>query len=276
MLLWFLLSAGTARAQARPGEVLIGEDDDNRYYMRIDQYQGSLTEKLAIEFCRTRKIVAADQRAISELGFALDAERLDAFAKMSREQKRELEHTLFDTLLGSSLDAADPLLDRAKSLNPYNVNRAINMLKNKHADNIFLVAALRRIARQKDKPAIVAAYQHFRDVVGRAKEGWQTGSDAAKDPDNANLHLLVGALKTMQGSSELGLAISGAEAGESLAYLAYGSNKVNELARVSDEKLAHLADLSTRLKRHVDDMAASKRAWQKATGHTVATPICNP
>ncbi len=96
----------------------------------------------------------------------------------------------------------------------------------------------------------------------------------AKDPDNAELHLMVGALKIMQGNPVLGLAITTAELSENLVYLGYMSGKVSELTKVSDDKLARLAALTKRLKSHVDDMSASKRAWQKSTGYTTATPVC--
>jgi hypothetical protein len=272
-LLWFLLLPETARGQRNPDDILIGEDANYYYYMTRDRYQGSDAQRFGSQYCRNKQAVAADQRALRGLGFGVDAERLELFAKIGRDQKQELETKLYNALFDASLDATDKALQSAKSLNPWNANSAIHALEGTPLHNSAVASALRWIARQKGKPELAAAYHKYKDAVKQIKEELQAEKDAAKDPDNANLRLLVGTLKIALGE-EAGLAVTTAEVSENLVYLGYASAQVNDIARASDEKFVRLADLSKRLKSHVSEMAEAKRAWQKATGYAIATPIC--
>jgi hypothetical protein len=271
-----LLCAGcmTADAQCKPGDILIGEDADNYYCKERAKYEGSEEQRFARTFCNSNRQVAAHQGAIRELGFRTDAERFELYANVARAQKAELQHKLFDALLDQGLDATEQIFRRAKSLNPWNVNNAVNALRDKGYANPLVIAALRRIAAQKDKPAMFAAYKDFVDDVNAIREGWSTGSDMAEDPKNAELLLLLGALKIMQGNPELGLAITAADVGENLVYLAYLSAQVSDLARLSDDKLANLATLAKRLKDHVTAASQAKAAWRRSTGYRNATPTC--
>lgn len=275
LILAFSISAShAANAQRNPGDILVGEDDDNYYYMDAAAYRGSAAQKFGVQFCRAKLATMADQTAIHELGFDLDAQRFEMFEDVAREQKTALEHKVFDALLDQGLESADALLSSAKSLNPWNVNNAVEMLRAKGFGNAAIIAALRKIALQKDKPAMLAAYREFVDVVKGAKEGWTTRSEIAKDPENSDLRMMVGALKVMQGNPELGLAVTTAEFGESLLYLAYVSGQVGDLEQASNDKLARLARLSQRLRVDVDDTRTSKKAWQKSTGYASARPVC--
>jgi hypothetical protein len=266
--------AGSAGAQRNPGDILIGEDADNYYYMEAAAYRGSGAEKFGTDFCRAQLATAADQNAIRQLGFAVDAERFDMYEEVARDQRAALKKTLLDALLDQGLQATDALLASGKSLNPWNVNNAVEMLRHNGFDYPLIVAALRRIALTKDKPAMLASYREFVESVRAAKEGWDAGSEAARDPDNSDLRLIVGALKVMLGNSSLGLAVSSAEVAESLVYLAYLSGQVSDLAQTTDDNLARLGSLAQRLKSHVDDKRKSKKAWQKATGFPTAKPVC--
>jgi hypothetical protein len=280
LLLFLALQA--VHAQCKPGDVLIGEDADNYYCMERAKYEGSATQNFGSKFCLAKRAVAADQTAIRELGFPLDAERFEMFKNVAQEQQAVLQHKIFDGLFDQGLEATGIVLDSAKSLNPWNVNKAIDMLKAKGFDNAEVIAALRRIAQQKDKPAMVAAYRQFVQAAKSAKEGWDTASDIASDPENSQLRLMVGALKVMQGNPELGLAVTAAEFAENLTYLGYLSGQVSDLTNASDEKLALLGTpthggLTQRLKLHVNDMMAARNAWQKSSGYpTTAAPVCGP
>ena len=273
ILLFIALEA--AHGQCKGGDVLVGEDADNYYCMGRARYEGSAAQGFGSRFCRAKRAVATDQTAIRELGFATDNERFDLFANVAREQKAELQHKLFDALLDQGLEATETVLIRAKSLNPWNVNNAIDVLKTKGFGNETIIAALRRIALQRDKAAIVAAYRDFVEVVKAAKKEWNTVSEMAKDPEKSDLHLTVGALKIMQGNPEFGLAITAAELAESLVYLAYTTGKINELAKVSDDKVTRLAELTKRLRRDVDDANESKNAWRQSLAYTTAIPVCD-
>jgi hypothetical protein len=242
--------------------------------MKKGEYKGSAAERCGLQFCHTREMVAADQASIHDLGFALDSERCEMFESVAREQKADLQHKIFDALLDRGLEATERSLDSAKSLNPWNVNKAVDMFKDKGFKNEAVIGAVRRIAQQKDKPALAAAYHDFVDVAKSAKQAWDTGSEMARDPDNAELRLIVGALKVVQGNPDLGFIITTEEFSENLVYLGYISGQVSELTKVSDDKLARLAVLAKRLKNRVSVMNASKMAWQKATGYTTAVPLC--
>lgn len=271
---FLLFALETAQAQCKPGDILVGEDADNYYCRSRAQYEGSAAQRAGTRFCSAKRTLGADQNAIRELGFAIDTERFEMFAEVSKEQKAELENKVFDALLDNGLEATTVLANSAKSLNPWNVNNAVKMLEEKGFKNAAVSSALRRIALQKDKPAMAAAYRDFVEATKAAKEGWNTGSAMAKDRQNADLRLLVGALKVMQGNPELGLVVSGAELGESFAYLAYVSGRVNDLTKSTDEKLQRLAMLSQRLKGHVGDVRTSRTGWRRAMGISTGEPTC--
>jgi len=270
------IAPGPTHAQCKPGDMLVGEDEDNYYCRSRREYEGSPTQALAARVCAARRTLAADQSAIRALGFGIDVERFEMFADVAKAQKAELEHKVFGALFEQAFEATGKAVESAKSLNPWNVNQAADLLEAKGFGNPAVIAALRRIARQRDKPAMAAAYQQFAAAVNGAKEGWSTGSGMAKDPDNAKLRLLVGALKVVQGNTDLGMAVTTAELGESLAYLVYVNGRVNELTKVSDEKLARLATLGNRVKGHVEDVRTARTAWRKAVVIKTGEPTCGP
>jgi hypothetical protein len=267
---------GSAHAQCKPGDILVGEDADQYFCMEKGKYEGSAAQKFGSQFCQAKQAVEADQSAIRALGFALDAERFEMFASVAAEEKTTLQQRVFDALLDQGLDASEAVLKSAKSLNPWNVNNAVKMLEAKGYGNASVIAALRRVAAQKDKPGMFSAYQDFVRVAKNAKEGWSTGSDMVKSTGSSQeLRLVLGALKMVQGNPELGLAITTAELGESVAYLAYLSGQVSELGKLSDEKLERLSGLSKRLKGHVEAMGTSKKGWRNSTGYATGLPVCH-
>jgi hypothetical protein len=266
----------TAHAQPGPDYILIGEDADSYYYMKKSEYTGSAAEKTSQKYHQLKLVLGADQAAIREQGFAVVGERWELYAGVAKEEKEALQRDLFNALLDQALDATTLAAESAKSLNPWNVNKAIDLLKEKGFRNEAVLAALRKIARTSGKPEMAEAYKEFVEAFKAAKEGWNTGKDMKKDPENAQLRLAVGALKCLQGNPELGLVVTGAEFGEHLLYLGYLTGKVGELARVTDEKLSTLAVLTERLKGHVSELNEAKKAWRKATGYGTATPVSGP
>ena len=111
-------------------------------------------------------------------------------------------------------------------------------------------------------PAMAAAYKDLVDLVQSAKEGYDTGKDMAKEPENATLRLLLGVLKVAQGNPELGIAVTAADFGESFAYLGYMSVKVGDLTQVTDDKLVLLKSRIERLK---NDVVSLRKAKQDST-----------
>ena len=272
-LLWAALPL---QAQAGQDLVLIGEDADNYYYMERSKFKGSAAERLGAQYRRAKLEIAADQTAIRELGFALDVDSFQRFEELAKKEKEELQHQIFDALLEQGLEATRLAAESAKSLNPWNVQKAIHFLEEKGFRNGAVFAALRKIAATKGKPEMAAAYKEFAESLKAAKIGWDTGRDAAKDPDHAELRMAVGVLKVLQGNPELGLAVTAAEFGEHLVALGYMSGKVKELTALTDEKLTRLATLTERLHGHVKELNESRTAWRKATGHQNASPILDP
>ena len=265
---------GSLSAQCNSGEVLVGEDADNYYCMQKSKYESSPAKALAEQFCRTKRLLVADQNAIRALGFATDTQRFELFADTAQEQKSDLEHKLFDTFVDQSLDASVMAFRSAKSLNPWNVNNTINMLRAKGFESTTVISALRKIAAQKDKPAMFEAYEEFVETAKQVKEEWNTASDVTRDRQNANLRILLGALKVIQGDPQLGALVTSVEFGENLAYLYYLSGEVNDLGKVSDQKLKQLSELSGKLRSDLSAMVQSKRGWQRATGYGKGSPVC--
>lgn len=269
----FLSSATAAFAGCPSGEILVAEDTNNWYCREAKAYKSSGGPKLADQYCATNKKVAADQNAIRNLGFAVDVERYQMFGKVAEDQQADLKRKVMLAMFDQGLAATGNILDSAKSLNPWNVNKAAKLLEEKGFGNEQLIAALRDVAKVRGKPEMAAAYHHFEELAKAAVEGYSTGREMAKEPDTAQLQLLAGALKTMQGNYELGLVITGLEFGESIAYLSYASGEVNSLAQETDDKLAKLAPLAARMKDHVKEMVSAKQAWQSEMDIPVA-PSC--
>lgn len=274
--IWILVAiAGVcAHAQCKAGDVLIGEDSDNYYCMAEGKFQGTQTQKLGLQFCQAKQIVAADEKAIANLGFALDSERIGLYESIAREQKAEFQNKILDEMLNQAMAATLLLARSAKSLNPWDVNQAVAILRDKGFDNEVVVSALRRVAAQKRKPQLAAAYNDFVDVAKGAQEGWRASQGVATDPANAHLRLLLGAFKAVQGNYELGLVVTALEFGESIAYLGYLSGKSNAIEQLTDDQLPRLPRLTERLKANVAEMLQAKSAWQQSSGHPGAVPEC--
>lgn len=276
LLVVMFLLVGAIRAAAQgcqAGEILVAEDQKNWYCLDAKSYESSQAQKLASQYCLTKKKVAADQDAIRNLGLAIDAERYEAFGKVAEEQQRELKRRLFEAMFDQGLDATGKVLDSAKSLNPWNVNKAAKVLEEKGFGNPQLIAALRDVARVRGKPAMAEAYHHFAEMAKAAVKSYNTGQRIADDPNSSQLQLLVGALKTMQGNYELGLLVTGVEFGESMAYLLYLSGQVDDLSHQTDDKLSRLGPLGERLKSNVDELVRQKQAWQDETDIPLP-PVC--
>jgi hypothetical protein len=271
-----LFGVEVAHAQCKPGDILVGADADNYYCMKKPVYEGSAAQQYGRQFCQAKQVVAADQTAIRALGFTTDAERFEMYGDVATGQKAQFQHRILNALFDQGLNATQVMVNKASSLNPWNVNTAVRTLEESGFDNAVVVMALRSIARQRDKPAMAAAYRDFAQKLKGAKEGWETRTDMSTDTKNAKLRLALGALKIMQGNPELGLVITGLQFGENIAYLLYLTNRIDDLTAATDAHLARLHELSERLQSHVTAMLANKRAWRNSTGYSTGTPVCGP
>jgi hypothetical protein len=174
-------------------------------------------------------------------------------------------------LIEQGIEGSVLVVDKAKSLNPYNVNRTINELRSKGLESETLFSGLRKIALAKDKPATAAAYKELTTAVRAAKEGVEAGREADEDSRNARLRLLLGVLKAGQGNPELGLIVTGAEFAESFAYLGFLSGQVTQLSEITDTKLVRLNTLVERLK---EDVAALRQAKKDLASANQDEPQC--
>lgn len=272
LALW--LAPAAARAQCKPGDLLVGEDDDNYYCRKPAEYRGSAAEQAGTRFCTSRRVLAADQNAIRELGFTNDVERFRMFAQVSAKQKAELQRKLLDALFDYGLAGGKLAADSAKGLNPWNVNNAVKILESKGLKNQTIVAALRRVAAAKGKPAMAEAYEHWSELARVGKEGLLTGWDVAREEENREIRFLLGALKAIQGNPELALAVTTVEFGESLAYLGYLGGQIDTLTRATDDKLLRVEKLHERLKQHVEGVQAARAQWRQAMGIKSGEPKC--
>lgn len=228
-------------------------------------------------FCKAKLQVSADERAIAQMNFGNDTQTFEMFAKVARFQKAKFEEKVLNALIDQGTEATTVAVMNAKSLNPVSVNSAIATLQQKGLNNEAIFGALRAIAHTKGKPAMAEAYKVLVHFVQAAREGYDTGDDMAEDKKNAQLRLLVGVLKVAQGNPELGLAVTAADFGESLAYLGYLSAKVSDLNEVTDNKLVTLNGHIARLKADVASLEKAKLRWAAAnTDPDRREPPCVP
>lgn len=257
----------------KKGEILVAEDAHNYYCLVSEDYNQTRGPQLAAQYCSAKKVIGADQSALHNLNFANDADRYELYTDVAKSQQAELKNRVMMALVSQALVASDALAQSAKSLNPYNVNNAAKLLEEKGFGNAQLISALRAVAAVRGKPEMAAAYSRFVQTAQMTLNGYGTGSGVEKDPATAQLQLLAGALKTVQGNYELGLVITTAQFGESLAYLYYVGGQIDDLANATDDKLGRVAALGSRLKGHVEDMVAARQAWQAETG-VPSAPSC--
>jgi hypothetical protein len=245
-----------------PGDTLIAMDADSIWCRHDADWNGSKGQQLASRFCSIKKKVAADEEAIRQLGFAADAEQFGMFETIATKQRQALISKVECALFDQSLKGADALARSARSLNPWNVNKAVKLLEGKPYGSSLWAAALRKIARVKGKPEMAAAFHDFAEIAEKARGAYETQEAMSDDPDSAQLQLLVGVLKALQGNYEAGLVVTGVEFSESIAYLVYVSGRVDDLAQATDEKLVRLPGLTKRLKRDVDSLLTIRSDWR--------------
>ena len=263
------------RAQCN-SDILVGEDSERYYCMSRGKYVGSAAEADAKAYFEAKLKIGALQAAIRNLGFNVDAERFEMYAMVSDAQRKELKQKLLNLLMDSALDGSVGIVNQGKSLNPWNVNNAILKLEAYGMDVEPFVAALRAVARTKNKPEMGRLYGVFIDGVKAAKEGWQTGAEMDKNPDSKLELVLLGTLKTIQSNPDLGAIVTAADFTENYCYLGYLSGQIDDLGHATDVKLRQLPELSKALKHRVDDMQNARSRWRQETGFSDATPSWKP
>lgn len=228
-------------------------------------------------FCTAKLRVAADKRAIQQLNLGIDPSNFEAFTAASEAQKAEFENQLRGALVDQAFEATAMAASSVAALNPWTVNKNINELRAIGLGDDRLFAGLRKIAETRDKPEMALAYKDLLDFVRAWKEGVDTGKDMANDVreregKSPELRLLLGVLRTAQGNPDLGVLVTAADLGLSLAYLRYVSPEVENLSKMTDDTLALLKSRIKRLKADVDALNAEKRAVK---GEGSGEPDCS-
>lgn len=265
---------GVAVAQCGPDEVFIGEDAIAWYCMKKSDYEGSRTQKLQEVYCQAEVKAKSERAAIKQLGLDADTDRFEMFAKLGEDQKKKITHAALSLVIDASLASASAAADSAKSLNPYNVNRAVAALERRGVAYEPFVKSLRAVAAQKDKPEKARKFKEFVEIVEKAKLGREEKAKAKEEPDDGFWHGLIAGIGIAGDTRLVAATVSVGDTIESLSYLWYASGQEEELRKSNDAKLAQLATLTKRLRDDVDSMKNAKFEWQIETGHPGAWPVC--
>lgn len=251
-------AADASRPSAiRQLEILSGQE--------IQTGKKKVDPELIRSFCSAKARVKADQEAIRALDFKAEIASFEMFEQVSQQQKAELINTLLSAALDQGLEASKKLPKKLMSLNIANVHseikrlEAIGLNKNQHVVN-----ALYEIAQSLDERKKIKAYYRFLEQVQTAKKVYSAGAGVVKDPDNAGLRFLLGALQIAQQNKVLDLWVTAAEAGESFAYYLYLSGQVDDLTTLTEQKMKQLHELTTRMKSDMAVFKAAKRKLQSA------------
>ena len=269
------VETGSPAAQECTSEQSTLDDDKAQYIKNNSRVRGEIARSvgstetnhhpdkavLESEYCSAQRRVAADQAAIQALGFQSDARQFAEWEGLGEQKRAEFENIALGALFDNSLNAAQDKIDAAKSLNPYNVNTTIKNLRAAGINSEALFDSLRKIAALKGKPQVAPYIHTFLEGIKAEKEAADAQRDVARDPANAKLRVLLGALKVAQGNPELGLVVTGAEFGLNLGYAYYLDKKIDQLTALTDDQLRRLNSLSTRLKRDVARQNQAKSEW---------------
>jgi hypothetical protein len=276
--------------QLNPGEVIVGKEvidhgDDGteiRYTIFKGDYNHSKAAEYAQEYFKYKGILDKDQQAMNAESSNLHAnvELLASYSKLTEEERKEFLKSLGGALLGK-------ILDGAATLNPWNVNNAINWLKDHGVDSDIAASLLRSISKVPDKRDKI---DYFIKGYNAGKEGTDAEKELGSDDSNYNktLYLVLGSLKVAQGNPELAPWITSAEVTESFVFLGVmggwkntlpfvtndnQSGVVNRIVANTDFQLVSLTRLASSTKQNFDKCMAAKKAWQSAMGNYNATPI---
>lgn len=256
------VSVASAADASRPSairqlEILSGQE--------IQTGKKKVDPQLIRSFCSAKTRVKADQEAIRALDFKAEMASFEMFEQVSQQQKAELINTLLSAALDQGLEASKKLPKQLMSLNITNVHseikrlEAIGLNKNQHVVN-----ALYEIAQSIDERKKIKAYYRFLEQVQTAKKVYSAGAGVVKDSDNAGLRFLLGTLQIAQQNKVLDLWVAAAEVGENFAYYLYLSGQVDDLTRLTEQKMKRLHELTTRMKNDMAVFKEAKRTLQAA------------
>lgn len=228
---------------------------------------------LARSICSAKRRIAADQQAIRLMNFDADTESFEKFEWIAREQKAELTNKLLSAALDQGIDAASKLPKKLMTLNMNNVHKEIKKLESIGLNkNQRVIDAMYEIAQSIDERKKIKAYNRLLKEVKTAKEIYSTGTGIAKDPDNAGLRFLLGALQIAQRNPVLGLWVTAADVSENFAYFVYLTGQVGDLSKLTDDKMKALNERIVQMKKDMTAFKTAKQKWQ-ASGMT-GEPDC--
>lgn len=249
-----------------PGTVKIGESREEtatEFIIHPICKELLVNPALAQSVCSAKLKIAADQEAIRLMNFKADTESFDRFEAIAQEQKEDLTNKLLSTVLDHGIEVAGKLANEVKSLNLDNVHSKIEKLKFiKLNKNQRVIDAMYEIAQSIDKRKRAKAYSRFIKELKTAKTIYSTGTGMAKDEENASLRFLLGALKIAQRNPEFGLLVTTVDVGENLAYLAYLPGQIDDLSKLTDDRMEILNERIKQMKQDMNTFKTAKKNWQ--------------
>lgn len=269
-----------AHSSCPPGTVQVGEEREETSTQIIIHpvcqqlpVAPVVDPALARSICSAKRRIAADQQAIRLMNFDADTESFEKFEWIAREQKAELTNKLLSAALDQGIDAASKLPKKLMTLNMDNVHKEIKKLESIGLNkNQRVIDAMYEIAQSIDERKKIKAYNRLLKEVKTAKEIYSTGTGIAKDPDNAGLRFLLGALQIAQRNPVLGLWVTAADVSENFAYFVYLTGQVGDLSKLTDDKMKALNKRIVQMKKDMTAFKTAKQKWQ-ASGMT-GEPDC--
>jgi hypothetical protein len=218
---------------------------------------------LARSICSAKRKIAADLEAIRLMNFEADTESFEKFEGIAREQKAEITKKLLFAVLDQGIDEARTTAKKLQTLNIKNVRKEIKKLESFGLDKNQKVSdAMYKIAQSTDKRKKIKAYNLLLKEIKTAKAVYSTGTGMAKDSDNAGLRFLLGALQIAQSNPALGLLVTSADVSENFAYLYYLTGQIDDLSKLTDDRMKILNERITEMKQDMSAFKTAKKKWQ--------------
>lgn len=226
---------------------------------------------LTSQICATRDLIAADQKAIAALNFALTAGDFEEIGKLTEDRKVALQDEAVGAMFGAVLDEASTrAVLKTASLNPFNAQKYIGELNGLGVKSRSLNDAIRNIALVKGKPQLADAFNKFVGVAKSTYDGYELKD---KDAARAVAVASIGIVGTLRDQSELGALATETNLLIALYYAGQMQSGIDQLNSMTNTKLLTLTELAKRLQTHVGQLNELKQNW--AAQFPGSTPSCS-
>jgi len=279
-----------------PGTVQVGEQREETetaiiihpVCKRAEAKPATLTP--AAHFCKMKERVAADQKAISLLGFAANAEQLDEWANIATEQKAKLDaikhkaivDELTTLLVDAPVEIARGKVGYLKSLNTVNIHKRSRQVErafakyNKLTGKVgvklkpdMIVEAMDKVAHVRGKPELAPYADTLLRSIKASKDSILAANSVHEDEMNPVLAILLLAGKVVEKEPwiELGEnAVAVEQLMEAAAYGYFLNNSVDRVSALTGADMQRLTMLTARMKTDIVDLKKARAGWSAATG----------